>query len=89
MSWRFFSKRVRRKAESDVEPDPGRVDTRAVDGGVDPGGPNRATSTGSMPNQEFVGRIAGSDLGYADETGAERRAGEDTNSAGSPELDED
>jgi len=35
---------------------------------------NRATTTGTGPSEEFVGRVSGQDVGYAGETGAERRA---------------
>lgn len=66
------------KAESDVEPDPKRADSRATGGVPDPDAPDQASTTGSTPDDEYVGRVAGSDVGYAGETGAERRS-DDTN----------
>ena len=42
----------------------------------DPTKPDQASTTGTTPDAEYVGRIAGDDLGYAGETGAERRAEE-------------
>jgi hypothetical protein len=62
------------KAESDTEPDPARVDSRATGGVPDPEKPDQASTTGTTPDDEYVGRIAGDDPGYAEETGAERRS---------------
>jgi hypothetical protein len=39
---------------------------------ADPDGPS---TTGTDTNEEFVGRVAGQDAGFAGETGAEARAG--------------
>ncbi|WP_375474676.1 hypothetical protein [uncultured Jatrophihabitans sp.] len=64
----------RRTAESDVEPDEARVDSRDTGGVPDSRKPDQGSTTGTTPNDEFVGRVAGQDLGYAEETGAERRA---------------
>jgi hypothetical protein len=33
------------------------------------------STTGTAPDDEFAGRVSGQDVGYAGETGAERRAG--------------
>lgn len=41
------------------------------DMGTDPDG---GSTTGTDENEEFVGRVAGQDAGYAGETGAEARA---------------
>jgi hypothetical protein len=62
------------KAESDVEPDPKRADSRETGGVPDPGAADQASTTGSTPDDEYVGRVAGSDIGYEEETGAERRS---------------
>jgi hypothetical protein len=66
------------KAESDVEPDPKRADSRATGGVPDPDAPDQASTTGSTPAGEYVGRVAGSDVGYEEETGAERRSADGT-----------
>jgi hypothetical protein len=57
----------------DVEPDPNVARTRETGGGPAAGG-DRATTTGTGRSEEFVGRVAGQDAGFAGETGAERRA---------------
>ena len=44
-------------------------------GGVeDPSKPDQGSTTGTTPTEQFVGRVSGDDVGYAGETGAERRA---------------
>ena len=64
----------RRRAESDVQRDPA-VSRCREEGGVDnPAHPDQHTTTGTTPNEEFVGRITGEDPGPVGETGAERRA---------------
>ena len=40
----------------------------------DEGKPDQGSTTGTTPDGEYVGRVAGQDVGYAGETGAERRA---------------
>lgn len=63
-------------SESDVARDTQIANSRAH------GGPRHrssnvkdaATTTGTTANELFVGRVAGDDLGYAEETGAEARA---------------
>jgi len=62
------------KAESDVQGDEERVDSRATGGVPDPDKPDQGSTTGTTPDGEYVGRVAGQDAGYAEETGAERRA---------------
>jgi hypothetical protein len=39
--------------------------------------PDQGSTTGTTPSEEFVGRVAGEDTGYEEETGAERRAREE------------
>jgi hypothetical protein len=66
-------------SESDVEVDEHLARTRETGGSAD-GHPDDATegdapgTTGTGEGEEFVGRAAGRDLGYAGETGAEARA---------------
>jgi hypothetical protein len=60
-------------AEDDVEPDTHVARTRETGGEPGDDG-DRATTTGTGPSEEFVGRVSGQDVGYAGETGAERRA---------------
>ena len=66
-------------SEPDVAPDPNLARTRET-GGVTDGHPaDRAEgdapgTTGTGEGEEFVGRVAGRDLGYAGQTGAEARA---------------
>jgi hypothetical protein len=44
-------------------------------GGVEnPDQPDQQSTTGTTPNEKFVGRVAGQDVGYAGETGAEARS---------------
>jgi len=62
------------KAESDVERDDARVNSRDTGGVSDPSKPDQGSTTGTTPDGEYVGRVAGQDVGYAEETGAERRA---------------
>lgn len=62
------------RAEPDVQADPARADARDTGGVRDPDKPDQGSTTGSTPDDEYVGRIAGDDPGYAEETGAERRS---------------
>lgn len=62
------------KAEPDVEGDEARVDSRDTGGVPDPDASDEGSTTGSTPDDEYVGRVAGQDSGYEEETGAERRA---------------
>ncbi|HEU5034077.1 MAG TPA: hypothetical protein VFT62_04870 [Mycobacteriales bacterium] len=64
------------KSESDVDRDDAQALTRAMGGEEQPDMPDSNSTTGSTPNDEYVGRDAGQDTGYAGETGAERRAAE-------------
>ena len=62
------------KAEADTQADDARVDSRVTGGVVDESDPNQGSTTSSTQDGGYVGRIAGDDVGYAGETGAERRA---------------
>ncbi|GAB2807664.1 hypothetical protein GCM10027176_10860 [Actinoallomurus bryophytorum] len=65
--------RRNKSAERDVEPDEGVATSREEGGVPNPEHPDQHTTTGTTPSEEFVGRVAGQDVGYAEETGAERR----------------
>jgi len=62
-----------RPAEEDVEPDDAQALSRAT-GGSESDAPDAGSTTGTGESETFVGRVAGQDVGYAGETGAERRA---------------
>lgn len=62
-----------RPGEGDVGRDDGQALSRAT-GGVAGEGPDADGTTGTGVSETFVGRVAGQDVGYAGETGAERRA---------------
>jgi hypothetical protein len=61
-----------RPSEEDVDPDDGQALSR-VTGGGESDAPDARSTTGTGESEEFVGRVAGQDVGYAGETGAERR----------------
>ena len=61
-----------RPGEDDVDRDDAEALTRATGGGPD--APDAQATTGTGESDTFVGRVAGQDVGYAGETGAERRA---------------
>jgi hypothetical protein len=77
---------MHRTSEPDVEVDPQVARSREA-GGADPdekgrphderADPDAPSTTGTDENEQFVGRVAGQDAGYAGETGAEARAQED------------
>jgi hypothetical protein len=62
------------KAESDVAGDPNLATSRATGGNDDQNADDQASTTGTSFTPEYVGRVAGDDVGYAGETGAERQA---------------
>ncbi|RBY83590.1 hypothetical protein DQ238_00375 [Geodermatophilus sp. TF02-6] len=62
-----------RPGEDDVDRDDAQALTRASGGGGSDA-PDAVATTGTGESGEFVGRVAGQDVGYAGETGAERRA---------------
>jgi hypothetical protein len=61
-------------SESDVPVDPALASSRATGGEDADLDGDRGSVTGTGDTGVFVGRVAGDDLGYAGETGAERRA---------------
>lgn len=71
-------------SEDDVDQDDAHSALSRVVGGVpDADAPDQGSTTGTTPNETFVGRVAGQDVGYEGETGAERRqAAGDTGPAG-------
>ena len=66
------------KAEADVEPDEARVDSRETGGVPQEDASDSASDEGSTTSgttdDTYVGRVAGQDTGYEEETGAEARA---------------
>lgn len=66
-----------RPREEDVPDDEGQALSRATGGVENPEHPDQGSTTGTTPSGEFVGRVAGQDVGYAEEQGAERRAREE------------
>jgi hypothetical protein len=62
-----------RPSEEDVDPDDAQALSRAT-GGARSEEPDAASTTGTGESGTFVGRVSGQDVGYAGETGAERRA---------------
>ncbi len=60
--------------EDDVADDDSQALSRATGGVEDPSALDQGSTTGTTPSEEFVGRVSGQDVGYAGETGAERRA---------------
>jgi hypothetical protein len=64
----------RPRPEADAPGDTGVAWSREEGGVPRPDAPDSGSTTGTTPNDEFVGRVQGQDVGYAEETGAERRA---------------
>ena len=62
------------KSEQDAPIDEHTAGSRDIGGVPDDAAADQASTTGTSPTPEFVGRIAGDDVGYAGETGAEARA---------------
>lgn len=62
-----------RPGEPDVDQDDAQALSRAT-GGSESDAPDAGSTTGTGESGTFVGRVAGQDVGYAGETGAERRA---------------
>lgn len=69
-----FSERRRFASEDDVPRDDKEALSRDTGGVEDPDAPDQASTTGTTPKGSYVGRVAGQDVGYVGETGAERRA---------------
>jgi hypothetical protein len=63
-----------RPGEDDVDRDDKQALSRDSGGVADEDALDQGSSTGTTPNEEMVGRVSGQDVGYAGETGAERRA---------------
>jgi len=63
-----------RPHEEGASPDDAQALSRATGGVEDPSAPDQGSTTGTTPSGEFVGRVAGQDVGYAEEQGGERRA---------------
>ena len=63
-----------KRPEADVQRDDKVVASRETGGVPDPSYPDQNSTTGTTPNETFVGRVSGADPGYSGETGAERRA---------------
>jgi hypothetical protein len=61
-------------SEKDVPTDTGVAASRTTGGVEDDSEPDQMSTTGTTPDEEYVGRVAGQDVGYAGETGAEVRA---------------
>jgi hypothetical protein len=59
--------------QDDIGTDPALANSRPI-GGDPTQREDSGTTTGTGENEEFVGRIAGQDLGYEEETGAEARS---------------
>jgi hypothetical protein len=66
--------------ESDAPIDTGVAHSRDIGGREDESAPDPNSTTGTTNSGEFVGRVQGQDVGYAGETGAERRAEADRES---------
>jgi hypothetical protein len=62
------------KSESDTASDDHVAGSRATGGVSNPDAPDQASTTGTSPSGEFVGRVAGSDETDIGESGAEARA---------------
>jgi hypothetical protein len=61
--------------EQDVDPDDGQALSRDEGGVEQPDVADQNSTTGTTPNEDFVGRVSGDDGGgYEGETGAEARA---------------
>lgn len=63
-----------RPHEEDVRPDDKQALSRATGGVENPDAPDQGSTTGTTPSGEFVGRVAGQDVGYAEEQGSDRLA---------------
>ena len=64
----------RQPLHEEVNEDDAQALSRETGGVPDPDEPDQGSTTGTTPSEEFVGQATGQDVGYAGETGAERRA---------------
>lgn len=62
-----------RPGEQDVDRDDAMALSRATGGVPDASCPDQASTTGTTVTPEYVGRIAGDDIGYVEEQGGERQ----------------
>lgn len=62
------------KSESDTSSDDHVAGSRATGGVENADAPDQASTTGTTPSPEFVGRVAGTDESDVGESGAEARA---------------
>ncbi len=60
--------------EADVPDDSAEVNSRLAGGTDNPDMADRDSTTGTTPNSEFVGRVAGGDVTDTGDSGAEARA---------------
>jgi len=74
----MVSPRPKPHSESDVPADSAVAESRATGGDPSAPDPDAQSTTGTGDTDEFVGRVSGQDVGYAGETGAERRAATDS-----------
>jgi hypothetical protein len=65
---------ARFSGDGDAPQDTGVAASRATGGVEQPDHPDQQSTTGTTPDESYVGRVAGDDVGYAGETGAEVRA---------------
>ena len=68
------------QGEDDAPQDTGVAASRATGGVEQDAHADQQSTTGTTPDDTYVGRIAGDDVGYAGETGAEARAQADRES---------
>jgi hypothetical protein len=64
----------RQPRHDEVNSDDKQALSRETGGVENPDHPDQGSTTGTTPSEEFVGQATGQDVGYAGETGAERRA---------------
>ena len=64
----------RLQGEDDAPQDTGVAASRATGGVEDDTQPDQHSTTSTTPDDTYVGRVAGQDVGYAGETGAEARS---------------
>ena len=62
------------QGEDDSPQDTGVAASRDTGGVEHDAYPDQQSTTGTTPDETYVGRVAGDDVGYAGETGAEARS---------------
>jgi hypothetical protein len=63
-----------KRTEDDTQDDDKLAQSRETGGVENDDDPNQASTTSTSPDADYVGRVAGDDVGYAGETGAEARS---------------